>query len=90
MSLHENSMHLALGLESGLIKLVDVESNEMVKALKGHTSGVLTVVWDDNVLYSGSNDLSIKIWTCNKETETFNPDNIFLYRTLIGHENVIS
>jgi WD40 repeat protein len=56
---------MAVGLESGHIKIVDMEQNEVIKILKGHSQSVTSLVWDNNILYSASNDMSVKIWGSN-------------------------
>ena len=51
-----------------------------VKTFKGHTNGIISLQFDDNVLITGSYDATIKVWdleTCEE------------IRTLYGHESGI-
>ena len=67
--------------ENYYIMIFNLKTMKLVKTLKGHTSGVISIYIDDNFLISGSIDNTIKFW----DIQTGN--NI---KTLYGHTQRIS
>lgn len=52
---------LAFGMGSGEIKIWDVNQNENVRSICGHSSRVSTLDWETENLFSGSKDKSIQM-----------------------------
>ena len=44
------------------IRAWNLDTNECITALQGHTSGVECLIVHNNILYSGSNDNTIRAW----------------------------
>ena len=69
---HENETltkpFVAVGVNSVLIKIVDIETGKFAQILRGHT-GIITVLKSiDHYIISGSGDNTIRIWDCHTET----------------------
>ncbi|CAB91187.1 meiotic APC activator Mfr1 [Schizosaccharomyces pombe] len=47
---------LAVGTDSGVIYIWDIESTKSVRSLKGHSERVAALAWNDNTLTSGGKD----------------------------------
>jgi WD40 repeat protein len=49
------------------VKLWDINTDQCLKTLRGHTDGVSSVAWsrDGQTLASGSSDETIKLWDVN-------------------------
>ena len=69
--------------EDATIKIWDMDTNKILTTLKGHTSRINDICFDEDgsFLASCSNDLSIKIWDMNKYK---------CLKTLNGHDHTIS
>ncbi|KAI8587535.1 WD domain, G-beta repeat-containing protein [Geranomyces variabilis] len=57
---HHKGTHLAIGTDSGLVQLWDIEREKKIRQFEGHTKRVGTLAWNENVLSSGSRDKSIQ------------------------------
>ncbi|KAL0249400.1 hypothetical protein GEMRC1_004632 [Eukaryota sp. GEM-RC1] len=51
--------HLAIGTDSNVVKLWDVEKQRQVRTLRGHAGRVSSLSWNNHILSSGSRDCSI-------------------------------
>ncbi|TPX59879.1 hypothetical protein PhCBS80983_g02140 [Powellomyces hirtus] len=52
--------HLAIGTDSGLVQLWDIEKEKRVRQFQGHTKRVGTLSWNEEILSSGSRDKTIQ------------------------------
>jgi cell division cycle 20-like protein 1 (cofactor of APC complex) len=52
---------LAFGMGSGEIKLWDIQKNENIQSMSGHSSRVSTLDWTSSTLFSGSKDKTIQM-----------------------------
>jgi WD40 repeat protein len=75
--------HLLFACCDKTLKVYDARSGEVVLALPGHRSLVISCAWspDGTQVLSGSQDRTLKIWDVRTGQEL---------RTLTGHQNVIS
>ena len=79
------SDRFATGCDDGLIRIFDLsytENDGLIKALKGHSSRVFNIKWhphSKNVLASGSNDHTIRVWNVEEGTSL----------VLKGHTNYV-
>ena len=66
-----HTVAVSTGYKDPRIRILDAESGEMVKSLRGHTGWVATVAFSQNgeMLISGSTDQTIRIW----DTKTWRP-----------------
>ncbi|TPX69774.1 hypothetical protein SpCBS45565_g02221 [Spizellomyces sp. 'palustris'] len=55
----QRGTHLAVGTDTGLVQLWDVEKEKKVRQFKGHTKRVGTIAWNGELLTSGSRDKTI-------------------------------
>ncbi|KAL6046874.1 Vegetative incompatibility protein HET-E-1 [Balamuthia mandrillaris] len=53
------------GSNDRTVKVVDLQSGELVHTLEGHTAEVRAIDFDETKLASGSRDRTVKIWDCN-------------------------
>jgi cell division cycle protein 20 (cofactor of APC complex) len=56
---HPDGAHLAVGTHLGDAQLWDIETNSKIRSMRGHTSRVGVMSWDQHILSSGSKDGSI-------------------------------
>ncbi len=65
------AMLLAAACEDQMIHVWNVEQEQEVATLRGHTGDVLSVAWhpQDQRLASASNDGTAKIWDIQQHTE---------------------
>ncbi|KAJ3162345.1 substrate-specific activator of APC-dependent proteolysis [Geranomyces michiganensis] len=56
----QRGTHLAIGTDSGLVQLWDIEREKKIRQFEGHTKRVGTLAWNSGVLSSGSRDKSIQ------------------------------
>lgn len=57
--LPQSGNHLAVGTSDNCIQLWDVETNKMLRNLRGHVSRVSSLSWNNHILSSGSRDTRI-------------------------------
>ncbi|KAI9092449.1 WD40-repeat-containing domain protein [Phlyctochytrium arcticum] len=55
----QKGTHLAVGTDSGLVQLWDIEREKKVRQFKGHTKRVGAMAWNGELLTSGSRDKTI-------------------------------
>ncbi|KAI8817715.1 WD40-repeat-containing domain protein [Fimicolochytrium jonesii] len=55
----QKGTHLAIGTDTGLVQLWDIEKEKKVREFEGHTKRVGTLSWNGETLSSGSRDKSI-------------------------------
>ncbi|KAI1344181.1 WD40 repeat-like protein [Xylariaceae sp. FL0016] len=58
----DNNNLLITGSYDSTIKLWNIESGEVIRTLRGHTSGIRALQFDDRMLVSGSLDGTVRIW----------------------------
>lgn len=56
------SAALATGTCDGIVRLWDLRSGSVIRALSGHTGAITSLQFDDTVLMTGSEDGTVKIW----------------------------
>ena len=57
--LPQGGTHLAIGTNSNVVQLWDVEAGKQVRSMDGHSSRVGALAWNNHILTSGSRDTSI-------------------------------
>ena len=60
---------VAIGLRSGIIKIIDTKSREQIEVLNAHDAAVSTLRFnqDNTLLASGSYDRTARIWKLNSQ-----------------------
>ncbi|KAM0677593.1 hypothetical protein COBT_004231, partial [Conglomerata obtusa] len=77
---------LVVGGKSGIIKIVDFINNSFWQYLKGHGNSVnslKTHTTERNIIFSGSSDLSIRMWDLKTQ------QTICIFGGLAGHRDQI-
>lgn len=57
--LPQGGTHLAIGTNSNVVQLWDVEAGKQVRSMDGHSSRVGALAWNNHILTSGSRDTTI-------------------------------
>lgn len=90
VALHSSEPFFASGSADSTIRLVDYELQNSIVILKGHTHAVNCLSWAKEELISGSSDMSIKIWKSGNKTNSFDLNEFYCHKTLLGHEHIVS
>jgi di- and tripeptidase len=56
---------LFIGLQGGGIKILDVETRQIIRSIKAHNDDIFTMACTENYLISGSMEGTIKLWSLN-------------------------
>ena len=74
LQLLSNGVHLAAGLQNGLINIYNLNDGSLISTLIGHTTSVFNLVLerDRDLLISSSGDTSTLIWNLKSNTLIFN------------------
>jgi WD40 repeat protein len=73
LTMLNNKIHLAAGLENGGINIYNINDGNLVSSLQGHTSWVydLVQISSDLLASSGGNDQTVRIWNLTTNTCKF-------------------
>jgi WD40 repeat protein len=74
LQLLSDGIHLAAGLQNGLINIYNLNDGSLISKLIGHTTSVFNLVLERNrdLLISSSGDKSVLIWNLTSNTFIFN------------------
>ena len=90
VALHDSEPFFASGSADATIRLVDYELQDNMTILRGHTHAVNCLSWAKEELVSGSSDMSVKIWKSGNKTNSFDLNEFYCHKTLLGHEHIVS
>ena len=54
-----NSPHIAIGNQSGVVQIWDIQKMRRIRSMKGHSNRVGAVSWNSTILSTGSRDKTI-------------------------------
>lgn len=80
--------HIISGSSNGMISVMDIKNGEVIAIWKAHAESINSVAVspDEELVISGSDDKTIKIWKLPKNK---NVTDITLVQTLSGHNDVV-
>ena len=77
---NDDKTKIALADESGIIKIVDLGQNKIIKMLKdGNLDNVFKVQWKENILITGGKDKKSILYNLNKNTKKIVNSDFFVY-----------
>ncbi len=57
------------GHSNGMIRLWEIDSEDPICSIQGHDDEITTIVFGNNLLFSGSKDRKIKVWILDKQKQ---------------------
>jgi len=77
---NDDKTKIAVADESGIIKIVDLKQNKIVKMLKdGNLDNVFKVQWKENILITGGKDKKSIIYNLQKDSKKIIDSDFFVY-----------
>lgn len=90
VAIHPSEPVFASGSSDSTIRIFDYELQNQVAMLRSHTHSVNCLTWDKESLFSGSSDMTIKIWASSNKSNANDFPEFMCVKTLIGHDHSIS
>jgi len=77
----QRGAHLAVGLNSGITQIWDIQQQKQIRSIGGHTGRISSISWNNSILSTGSRDRSIL------QHDVRAPDDYLM--KLIGHKQEV-
>ena len=90
MASHETESFLVTSSSDSTLRVYDVELNNQVALLRGHTHSVNGVDWYKDSIISAASDMTIRIWKSKNKQNSLDFDQFYCSKTLVGHEHSVS
>ena len=90
VSIHKSESVFASGCIDGSARIFDYEMNEHLCLLRSHTHSINCIKWREDELFTGSSDMTIKLWKSSKSNQSNSFSDFVCFKTFVGHDHSIS
>lgn len=87
---HDSESFIVTGSSDSTLRVYDIELNQQVTLLRGHTHCVNSVDWFKDSIISAASDMTVRIWKSKNKQNPLDFDAFYCAKTLVGHDHSVS